>query len=1055
MAAHWADEVVGAVDRWVRATGQPSGGVSRWRRLGEAVPGRDPGWLVLDLRDQRRSPDSLGPLCFADPSGPDRGALQPVDEVRIVDGVVHLKAPPDLPARLRHVWVQTMSPHFLVEKLASGLRAAQSAPLAEDLAARRVAGAPTDTTSVPGLLPAQQDALRACLSPGVRLVWGPPGTGKTKVLALAIQEHLRRGHRVLLVSTANVAVDNALIAVLATVSGHPGSVVRVGPAQLPAVATNAGVQLDLLAARRSTEVDRERAELSARLGELDEIDAAVVRLQAELDGHDHDAYLAAADRVDGAAAVEALQSAARAAEERITTAVSRVDSARAALVTARRDHAAVAGERAAHEHWAVLSAELRQLDDAHRAAVLARDVAAARSVPRGWWERRRHDKEVRRAAEDAESVSAASAVRRRELLDLHMQAKLQAGTVTPADLSELDRRLASARHRVESAEAECAAARAGSRSVQRELDRARGSGPPSSVDVELVREARSNRCSERMAELEQAVRRQSAEGHRRSGIERRMRELTERARTLRAGAEQQLVREARLVATTLARSRVHPAVASDTFDVVLVDEAGAASLAEVLLALCRARTTAVLLGDFLQLEPVHDGPIAKDPDPGVATWIRGTCFSHVDIGSPQEAIRHAGCIALTAQFRFGPELRQLANDVAYEVLEDGRSGTTTDIVLVDVSTVPDLAVLRAGAGSGFWWVAGIVVAGALAELHVTEGPVGVVTPYRKEADAVLAALRDRGIVAGAFVGTAHATQGQEYDTVVLDTVDLGDGWIAKGRRDRSPYEYAGLRLFGVGITRARHRLYVLADANVVRTAATGPFAALRRALDRGHVQVWSAAALLGHDEPPAGPVDATFAEVAELLAQLVTITDVHDERTFGAELAHQLENATTRVWMWSPWIARRAAEVVPLIGAAIERGVAVTVFLRPDDDRNIATAYAQDRLRELEATGAVVIRSKLEHRKIVVVDGASVLLGSLNPLSAPPNSTREVMLTMRGRAFADRLLEELRVQEIGTPRLCPQCGRTMEVRRQAGKHTSELYWRCPDHRQRPAKGGRR
>jgi hypothetical protein len=216
---------------------------------------------------------------------------------------------------------------------------------------------------------------------------------------------------------------------------------------------------------------------------------------------------------------------------------------------------------------------------------------------------------------------------------------------------------------------------------------------------------------------------------------------------------------------------------------------------------------------------------------------------------------------------------------------------------------------------------------------------------------------------------------------------------------------------------------------------------LRAAVDRGDVKYWSAAALLGKDDPPAGPVDAMFSEVARLLQRTVTVTDILDEHMFVVELKQQLDAARSTVWMWSPWIANRARQVIPLIKAAVDRGVQVTVFLRPDEDRNMATEWAQRRLPELHDSGATVVRSDHEHRKLVIIDDDRVLLGSLNVLSNAPGTTREIMITMEGRAFAERMRSELRVDEIGNPRACPTCSRRMELRRGRGRRF-ELFWHC-------------
>lgn len=61
------------------------------------------------------------------------------------------------------------------------------------------------------LNPPQQDAVAKILAaPDLCLIQGPPGTGKTTVIAEAIMQLVKRGQKVLLVSQAHTAVDNAL-----------------------------------------------------------------------------------------------------------------------------------------------------------------------------------------------------------------------------------------------------------------------------------------------------------------------------------------------------------------------------------------------------------------------------------------------------------------------------------------------------------------------------------------------------------------------------------------------------------------------------------------------------------------------------------------------------------------------------------------------------------------------------------------------------------------------------------------------------------------------------
>jgi len=78
----------------------------------------------------------------------------------------------------------------------------------------------------------QQAAVRVSFGRSTSFIWGPPGTGKTMTIGLAAQAHLEVGRRVLLVSHANTAVDEALEKIANQMQGsslyEEGKLVRLG-----------------------------------------------------------------------------------------------------------------------------------------------------------------------------------------------------------------------------------------------------------------------------------------------------------------------------------------------------------------------------------------------------------------------------------------------------------------------------------------------------------------------------------------------------------------------------------------------------------------------------------------------------------------------------------------------------------------------------------------------------------------------------------------------------------------------------------------------------------
>ena len=92
--------------------------------------------------------------------------------------------------------------------------------------------------------------------------------------------------------------------------------------------------------------------------------------------------------------------------------------------------------------------------------------------------------------------------------------------------------------------------------------------------------------------------------------------------------------------------------------------------------------------------------------------------------------------------------------------------------------------------------------------------IGIVTPYAAHREVLKDLVRGTELETFARVGTVHAFQGLEFDAVIFDLVEspglaiapfLKGGWGSEA-----------MRLMNVAVTRARHKLLIVANMEYIR-----------------------------------------------------------------------------------------------------------------------------------------------------------------------------------------------------------------------------------------------
>lgn len=290
--------------------------------------------------------------------------------------------------------------------------------------------------------------------------------------------------------------------------------------------------------------------------------------------------------------------------------------------------------------------------------------------------------------------------------------------------------------------------------------------------------------------------------------------LLARVTTLRASLDrhaQGAVREASVLATTLARLTVREELFPLRFDAFVCDEASNAPLPYIFYGACLAARKAVALGDWKQL-----APIVQARTHGARRWLARDVFHAAGVAS--DGASDPRCVLLRVQYRMHPLIRGLVSEVFYDgQLLDGPNvaawgepggGPRDPLLFVETEALAP-ATMRTGGSRVNEAHADAVV--RLVELLLRAGvrDVGVVTPYRPQTKLIRRLVCERidpERAAEVEVSTVHAFQGREKDAIVFDTVDVPP---APSRFLSERWNRDLPRLLNVALSRARRQCVII------------------------------------------------------------------------------------------------------------------------------------------------------------------------------------------------------------------------------------------------------
>lgn len=701
---------------------------------------------------------------------------------------------------------------------------------------------------VRGLNAPQAQALTAMSTAGGAFVWGPPGTGKTKVIVEAVAAALAAGRSVLIASHTHVAVDNVVADVAETVPA-PGTIIRVGdPSNFTAA----------VAEHPHLTVDKAAAHLTNRASRLEAIDAAAAVLRedparAEASGveqriADIDVDVdqvqrgwAVQQRLDetavAIAGLEATRGGAVAEAERYRGMLEEFPDAAGRVHAATEDLrlAEVAAARARRTATELQQAALA-IGAALGQAIAARSAAESKPVGMVFGRRRAQQQFEEARASEAEltgrqsilsgqsaAAAAAAAAAEREVARArvaaqHAQERAGAAEQYRARREELLRQ-------AEVAGAQLVGLRAAQLRARDDLEVALA-GAEDLLEVaqaaglfELL--AARDALVPRIKDLDAAAADLAAQ---------RLRLEDEFKQTRR-----RLLENAPVIACTLAAMTTAPELVRRRFDVVIIDEAASAGIGHLIYAGAKADATLVYVGDFLQNEPIGDVDDAVTVEQQrLRRWQVGDIFGLHGIRDRRTAEANPRCVALRTQYRYPPVIAGIVNDFCYDgLLESAWHGAEDPphVIFLDTTGHPAEGLRRVG---GSWsHPLGLELLGEVCRRHELEdSTIGLLTPYKAHAEAARG-LAQRGQLR-VEAGTSHKFQGRQFPVVVFDLMqDSGQGrWVAGADLHGASRHVQAAKLLNVGITRAQRTLYLVGDWSYI-AAQPAPGMRAIRALD-GH-----------------------------------------------------------------------------------------------------------------------------------------------------------------------------------------------------------------------------
>ncbi|NBT29692.1 MAG: hypothetical protein EBT18_09455 [Gammaproteobacteria bacterium] len=258
------------------------------------------------------------------------------------------------------------------------------------------------------------------------------------------------------------------------------------------------------------------------------------------------------------------------------------------------------------------------------------------------------------------------------------------------------------------------------------------------------------------------------------------------------------------------------------FDTVVIDEAGMASIAEVLILSTLARNRIVFVGDPMQLPP-----IASTDSP----WLNQNIFQRVSQAATLSGLyvwqREQSDIALLLreQFDIPERIFSVLNHFCYAGRLSSRSKGKGHISFIDTSSLNATNKGKQASPTNPQHAAIVVeeIKRLISKSAVQPESIGVLTPFAAQAELLQSEAKKNDLPGEIAFGTVHTFQGRLKNCLILDITSTGVDYTYRNLAD----DDQALSLMNSALSRCRTvnntegRLVVIADLDHIQDKYRG------------------------------------------------------------------------------------------------------------------------------------------------------------------------------------------------------------------------------------------